>query len=71
MKFRFIGGEMLRRGYSTGSCAAAAAKAATTMLLRQTPCQAVTLVTPSGITLRLKVLDIKLLPGVFPVPSKR
>jgi cobalt-precorrin-5B (C1)-methyltransferase len=63
MKSRFIGGKMLRRGYSTGSCAAAAAKAATTMLLRQAPCQAVTLVTPSGIALTMKVLDIELLPG--------
>ncbi|ABX41749.1 cobalt-precorrin-5B (C(1))-methyltransferase CbiD [Lachnoclostridium phytofermentans] len=48
----------LRYGYTTGSCAAAAAKAATLMLLCKTEVHYVDLMTPKGIRLNLKILDI-------------
>ena len=47
----------LRWGYTTGSCAAAAAKAAAIFLLDGRPPQAVSLQTPKGICLRLCVED--------------
>ena len=53
---RLIDGKMLRCGYTTGSCAAAAAKAATAMLLTQTPCHTVSLTTPNETVLTLDVL---------------
>ena len=49
----------LRCGYTTGSCAAAAAKAAVQMLLGGGRTEAVELVTPSGQTLFLDVEDIR------------
>ena len=45
----------LRRGYTTGSCAAAAAKAATRILLTGEDIRQVSLTTPSGIVLDLEV----------------
>ncbi len=57
---RLVGGKLLRRGYTTGSCAAAAAKAAVTMLLTHSDCSFVTLQTPGGYAMTLDVLD-----GVF------
>ena len=56
------GGKRLRLGYTTGSCAAAAAKAAACMLLTGRPMERVTLATPKGIWLELPVLDIRLTP---------
>ncbi len=47
----------LKRGYTTGSCAAAAAKAAGLMLLRGKTVETVDIVTPGGVTLKLKVSD--------------
>ena len=52
----------LRYGYTTGSCAAAAAKAAALMLLSGHPVRSVPLMTPKGIALDLEVLDIQGLP---------
>lgn len=49
----------LRFGYTTGSCAAAAAKAAAYMLLKKEQMDYVSLLTPRGIRLHLEVLDIE------------
>lgn len=49
----------LRLGYTTGSCAAAAAKAAGMMLLEHRLIEYVKLMTPKGILLNLEVQDIK------------
>lgn len=48
-------GKNYRKGYTTGSCATAAAKVAALMALRQQVINQVSIVTPSGITLRLNV----------------
>lgn len=54
------GGKRLRLGYTTGSCAAAAAKAAAWMLLTGRPKERITLMTPKGIELELEVREIEL-----------
>ena len=54
-------GKRLRLGYTTGSCAAAAAKAAAWMLLTGRRKEFIRLQTPKGIELNLKVLDIQML----------
>lgn len=51
-------GKKLRRGYTSGSCAAAAAKAAASMLLCGGTREKVKLITPSGVRLELDVLDV-------------
>ena len=48
-------GRPLRKGYTTGSCATAAAKVAALMVLRQHVIHQVSIVTPSGVTLKLNV----------------
>lgn len=52
------GGKRLRLGYTTGSCAAAAAKAAAWMLLTGQRKENVTLMTPKGLELSLPVREI-------------
>ena len=57
---RNVNGKLLRCGYTTGACAAAAAKAAGVMLLSGTALERVSVTTPKGVTLTLDVLDIRL-----------
>ena len=52
--------QKMRLGYTTGSCAAAAAKAAAQMLFTGKPAHNIELMTPKGILLNLEVLDIKI-----------
>ncbi len=52
-------GKKLRFGYTTGTCAAAAAKAATQMLIRGEDVKTVDILTPKGIALNLELLDIR------------
>ncbi len=49
-------GKTMRCGYTTGSCAAAAAGAATEMLLTGSPVKTLTMDTPKGISLELEIL---------------
>lgn len=53
-------GKKLRLGYTTGSCAAAASKAAAIMLFTGKPKEKITLITPSGKSLNLDVTDIEM-----------
>ena len=45
---RYVNGKIMRCGYTTGSCAAGAAKAAAIMLLSGTAVDSVELPTPAG-----------------------
>ncbi|MBO6231056.1 MAG: cobalamin biosynthesis protein CbiD [Ruminiclostridium sp.] len=56
-EYVFRSGKKLRCGYTTGSCAAAASKAAAEMLLSGEKCGTVELATPKGIMLSLDVAD--------------
>lgn len=49
----------MRYGFTTGSCAAAAAKAAAYMLLSGRNKTSITIETPKGITFTAKILDIR------------
>ncbi len=51
--------KQLRRGYTTGSCSAAAAKAAAGMLLGKEELKTVSLKTPAGLILYLEVEEIQ------------
>lgn len=49
----------MRYGYTTGSCAAAAAKAATQMLLSDAPISKIVISTPKGVDLMLDILETR------------
>jgi cobalt-precorrin-5B (C1)-methyltransferase len=57
---RLVNGQLLRRGYTTGTCAAAAAGAAASMLLNQSRIDVYELTTPNGFKLSLEIEDVKL-----------
>ncbi len=57
-EYVYIDGKKYRRGYTTGSCATGAAKAATYMLISKIPIETINIDTPKGIPLSLKVENI-------------
>lgn len=57
--YKIVNNKNLRYGYTTGSCAAAAAKAAAWMLLSEKQIDYINLTTPKGFPLHLEVLDIQ------------
>ena len=59
-EFITVDGKELRLGYTTGSCAAAASKAAAMMLLTGKRTDSIRLLTPKGIELDLQIEDIKI-----------
>ena len=61
--FVIVNGRKFKKGYTTGSCAAAASKAAVTMLLSGIPLENIEIDTPAGVRLKLPVSDIEFLDG--------
>lgn len=59
-EYVYIDGKKYKRGYTTGSCATAAAKAASYMLLTKFPIEVINIDTPKGIPLNLKVENINI-----------
>ena len=57
-RFVYVNNKMMRRGHTTGTCAAAAAKAAALALLTGNTVDCVDIVTPKGIPLKLPVEDM-------------
>ena len=58
--YTLVNHKLLRNGYTTGSCAAAAAKAAVHMLLTGEPVEEMPLQTPAGILLHLEIEEIRM-----------
>lgn len=59
-RYIYVDQKKSRRGYTTGSCAAAASKAATIMLFSREEVKTVELLTPKGLLLTLEVLNIEI-----------
>ena len=66
-EYQFSQGKVLRCGYTTGSCATAASKAAATMLLTGERVETVRIDTPKGIVLDLEPLDVEMTPEYYSV----
>lgn len=56
-EYTVINGKKYRKGYTTGSCAAAAAKAAALMLFSGSEADSIEIDTPAGVRLKLDVYD--------------
>lgn len=67
---KYVDGRLMRYGYTTGSCAAAAAKAATSLLLSGVPPRTVLLSTPKGKVLNLLVEKAENLSDDFSLRAK-
>lgn len=58
--YTYRNGKRLRCGYTTGSCAAGAAKAAAEMLLSGHVCTQISLMTPANVLLNLDICEIRM-----------